>query len=119
MKAWLISSDSIDDNMVVFSDKRGQAVQIAKGVNHRFDDIDFTAIRAKRLPLIDKYYVKNKRYLDWQDEDDRLILVKECGFTCIELADESECTHCIANDWCFQCQDMRENEILSSETSLW
>lgn len=88
-------SDLTGYTQVVFTTTRGKAKSFAWSA---FDfDCPYTELRVRRMPHLDKF--KNtKGFLDWQDNADRLILVKEASFSCLD--DDCDCTSCCAKDFC-------------------
>ena len=97
MKAWLISGDDDDYGAeVVFAESRNKAKMIAL-----YDDVctdtPYIRIKCSRLKSADKYYRGNSR-MDWND-DDRVALVKDCNFSCIDNDNRKYCNFsCIDND---------------------
>ena len=50
---------------------------------------------------MDKYYRGNNE-IDWDHTEDRIALVKECGWYCDHdwLDRQRDCPECPANEWC-------------------
>ena len=104
MKAWLVREKDEFCAAVVFAETRGKAKSLARCTD-ACEDADFLRIEVRRLPDIDKYY-RGKRELDWFNPADRIVLVKECSFTCEHDAfDFGECAVCSAKEYCDQYQD--------------
>ena len=85
MKAWLVREKDEFEAAVVFAETRGQAKTIALHTD-ACEDADFLSIEVRRAKEADKYYKPGKRELDWFNSEDRIALVKDCGFTCIHLS---------------------------------
>lgn len=67
----------------------------------------FCDIEVTRMPQADKYYTEGKTELDWFNPNDRLVLVKECGFMCDYDAFQTEdCTACSAKAFCDRYTDV-------------
>ena len=95
-----------DYSCVVFAETRGKAISNALGTDEfPFCDWDYIQLTAWRRPQMDKYYC-GKTYMDWYDMDDRIALVKDCGYRC-EDADYNECLKCQANVWCEEYERLR------------
>lgn len=67
------------------------------------EDGEYINIRAKREKGADCLY-KGKWESDWYNDETRLILVRDCGWHCID-ADYSECRNCVAKEYCFETND--------------
>lgn len=98
MKAWLVRQKDSEYATVVFAETRGKARSLAMTTD-ACEDADFCDIEVSRKPQLDKYYQKGKKEMDWDDDKDRLALVKECGFYCVPL-DLKECDRCPAKKYC-------------------
>ena len=67
----------------------------------RCEDADFCSIEVNRKPQMDKYYTDGKREMDWEDSQDRIALVKDCGFSCSDdCFDIDYCEDCPAKEYC-------------------
>ena len=99
MKAWIVREYDVEACEVVFAETRGKAKTIALDVG-TFDDADFCALEGHRVPEIDKYYTDGKRYMNWGNQKDRLALVKECGFSCVDDCFGEFCEDCLSKDYC-------------------
>lgn len=101
MKAWLIRGDDDDYGAeVVFAESRNKAKMIAL-----YDDVcsdtPYIRIKCSRLKSADKYYRGNSR-MDWNDDDDRVALVKDFNFSCVDYDNRKYCNpeHCSAYQYC-------------------
>ena len=100
MKAWLVRENGEFEAAVVFAETRGQAKTMALHTD-ACENSDFMSIEVRRAKEADKYYKPGKRELDWFNTEDRIALVKDCGFTCISDARcADECAACTAKDFC-------------------
>lgn len=111
MKAWLVKDKDEFCATVVFAETRGKARSIAMRTE-ACEDVDFCDIEARREPQMDKYYKEGKKEMDWFDDNDRLALVKECGFYCEEI-EEDRCEDCPAKEYCEEYSvyiDLKERE---------
>ena len=73
-------------------------------------DARFCDIEVSRMPQADQYYKDGKWELDWENPADRIVLVKECGFTCdYDYFDHEDCAVCPAKEYCDQYQDFRQH----------
>ena len=100
MKAWLVREKDEFSAEVVFAETRGKARSLAMSTdcceNTRFIDIE-----VHRQPQIDKYYKEGKWHLDWNNPQDRIILVTECGFVCdYDMFELDKCEVCSAKSYC-------------------
>ena len=103
MKAWLVREKDGEYATVVFAETRGKAMAEAQATD-ACEDVRFCDIEAKREPDMDKYYKEGKREMDWHNDADRIALVKECGFYCVDMFIK-ECEDCPAKEYCDEYQD--------------
>lgn len=99
MKAWLIRENDIESCEVVFAETRGKAKSIALQTD-TFSECDFCDLEVYRKPVIDKYYKDGKTRMDWDNQKDRLALVKECGFSCADECFGEFCEDCLSKEYC-------------------
>ena len=91
MKAWLVREKDEFCAEVVFAETRSKAKVLALSTDC-CEDAKFIDIEAHRMPQADKYYKYGKWHLDWENPQDRIVLVKECGFWCgYEAFDFEDC----------------------------
>lgn len=111
MKAWFVSDKYGDSGHTIctFSETRGKAIEYARRTEEFFD-YEFTEMRALRAKQFDKYYKNGKYEMDWFDDDDRIALVKEGGFSCSYEFDliDNICSMCPAAEWCDRWQSHLE-----------
>lgn len=98
MKAWVVSIKDNFEATVVFAETRGRAKSLALSTD-ACEDAEFCDIEIRRLPKMDKYYKKGKTEMSWDNQQDRLALVKECNFRC-EYAEPDICEACLAREYC-------------------
>lgn len=103
MKAY-IAQEQIEytSSTVVFAETPGKARAIAmRSDAMEWYDLSFTEIWVRRAPQMDKYY-RGLPEMDWLDENDRIAMVKDAGFSCsyeFDIAD-LDCETCPAKEWC-------------------
>ena len=99
MKAYTVQ-DRVDPlfSTVVFAETAGKARAIAQ---HTYvcEDLNFTDIRVLRLPALDKFY-RGKSEMDWDNMEDRIVMVKFANYECSSEIDNPECEVCHAKVWC-------------------
>ena len=81
MKAWIVNKKHEVQSAVVFAETRGKAKSSALNTSC-CEDVNFCDIEVSRAPQMDKYYTEGTIEMDWFDSQDRITLVKECGFFC-------------------------------------
>ena len=100
MKAYQVSIKDQFYSTVVFAESRGKARALALSTDC-CEDANFTDIEVRRLPIADSQY-RGRREMDWENQKDRLFLVKNCGWHCdrdyIHYAEP--CEDCIAKKYC-------------------
>lgn len=100
MKAWLVREKDEFVATIVFAETRGQAKVVAQWTD-ACDGVDFMKIECLRMKEADKYYRPGKSELDWDNPEDRIAMVKDCGFTCDwDARSVNECAQCSAKEFC-------------------
>ena len=101
MKAYWVHNDYAEYAMIVFAESRGKAISYALGSDEFPTDVyEFTDLRAKRVPVLDRFY-RGKVTMDWGDDEDRVAMVRFAGCTCsAEVYDSRMCKACPAKDYC-------------------
>lgn len=100
MKAWLVREKDEFCATVVFAETRGKAKALALHTE-TCEDADFIYIEVHRVKEADKYYQPGKTELCWFNAEDRIAMVKDCGFTCDPDAHcAEECANCPAKEFC-------------------
>ena len=104
MKAYSVRDKDSFYSAVVFAESVGKAKAIAIHTD-ACEDSYYTDIRAIRIPALDKYYC-GKTEMDWYDDNDRIALVKEVGFSCSpEYWEPEDCERCPAKQYCDYCEE--------------
>ena len=98
MKAWKARIKGEFCATVVFAKTQGKAKSAALYTDC-CEDANFCDIEVSRVPQMDKYYIKGKAEMDWFNPQDRIALVKDCGFQC-EYIEEYICESCSAKEFC-------------------
>lgn len=106
MKAWEVFDKLDDYSTIVFASTAGKARALALCTD-TCEDSEFINIRARRVPEADKLY-RGRYEIDWDNDKDRLFLVKELGWICYDTS--FECDSCCAKKYC-QYFDDRGEEI--------
>lgn len=119
MKAWSVTDD--EEYMyatIVFAETRGKAKVIAQGTD-ACADVDFTHIRAIRVPQLDSYY-RGLSEMDWYNDNDMIAMVRYANMMCSYEVDieKEDCLSCPAHEWCDRyesmCDDGGRNERVHS-----
>lgn len=109
MKAWLVRKRDEPYATVVFAGTRGKARSIAMHTE-ACEDADFCGIDVTRYQHMDKYYVDGKIEMDWYNAKDRIALVKDAGFYCVDegIYDGYGCDVCPAKEYCGKYEEIIE-----------
>ena len=104
MKAYSVSDKDYNTgySYIVFAETRGKAIQHAlRYCDGAFEFYTWTEMRALRKPQLDKFY-KGKAEMDWEDDEDRIAMVRDAGYECSYEIDVTmdECEQCPAHEWC-------------------
>ena len=97
--------------VAVFAETAGKAKYIAKDADQFYGaytdrGLWATQLRAYRLPAGDSHY-RGRVFMDWNNRDDRVFLVKELDYACSEEYD-LECGDCPALGICLRTQEWEE-----------
>lgn len=104
MKAWHVSEDVGDGgSTIVFAETRGKAHQLAMGTD-TCEGAEWNDVRVVRAKAFDEYYTEGKHEMDWDNKEDRIVLVKH-GWSCLEPDWTYDCKFCAAQEWCGTYQD--------------
>ena len=109
MKAWRVEdTESYEGGCtVVFAETRGKAHDAARRTDC-CEDAEWCDIRVTRIPAMDKMWNPGKTEMNWCDPEDRIALVKECRWYCLDV-DREYCEKCPAAEWCDDYQDWKED----------
>lgn len=80
---------------IVFAENIREAKKIAMSTD-ACSEANFIDIRVKQVKDCDALY-KGKSEIDWYDEDTRIVLVRDFGWSCLE---EYMCNECPAQQYC-------------------
>lgn len=80
---------------IVFAENIREAKKIAMSTDACVD-ADFINIRVKRFKEFDALY-KGEPEMDWYDNETRIVLVRDFGWSCLE---EYMCDKCVARQYC-------------------
>ena len=113
MKAYEVSDKNgyADYALVVFAESRGKAIYSAIGTDEfpKYE-WDFTELRARRIPVLDKAYRGNWR-MDWCNDADRLAFVRDAGYYCNDdCFDPDDCEQCAGKDYCSRYEEYLEED---------
>ena len=107
MKAWLIrdSKGIYDFSTVVFAETRNKAKVLGMNSDAYYGaELDYTDVNATRIPKLDKYY-RGEEEMDWENDEDRIAMVKDGNFSCsYEYLEMEDCQRCPAKQWCDRCE---------------
>lgn len=99
MKAYVVKVKDEFYSTVVFAESRGKARALALSTDC-CEDAKFIDISVRRLPAADNQY-KGRFEMNWDNSEDRLFLVKECGWYCdSEYRNYASCDKCSAKQYC-------------------
>jgi len=111
MKAWLVKERDAFYAAVVFAETRGKARALAQTTD-ACEDVPFCDIEVRRMPDADKCYREGKSKMDWQNPDDRLVLVRDCGFVCdYDAFFSGDCATCSGREVCDQREGYRKEMV--------
>lgn len=112
MKAWRVEDEASYEGgcTVVFAETRGKAHALALNTDC-CEDAEWNDVRVTRIPAMDKHY-RGRWEMDWCNSEDRIALVKECGWFCNGeyLDPKRDCPDCPAAEWCGKYQDWKDDE---------
>ena len=100
IKAWHVTAWYKEYSAIIFAETRAKAHYLATK-SDTFEDSEWNEISVRRLPQMDKMYRGNTE-MDWDYAEDRIALVKECGWHCSEdyVDYEKDCPSCPAAQFC-------------------
>lgn len=97
-KAWYVCDKWEDYATVVFAETRGKAHELATHTDC-CEDSAWVDIIVRRFPEMDSMY-RGSWEMDWDNQEDRLALVKH-GWHCdTDFIDDRECAECTAKEYC-------------------
>ena len=107
-KAWVAYNFAEDAAIVVFADTEGKARSylMLTEIFDRYSFIDIVFCRAKDLDYLNR---PDGYVMDWNNDDDRLPMVRDAGLRC-RLACKEMCEECCAKEWCREYECLKEEE---------
>ena len=97
-KAWGCCEEESGVVEVVFADTRGKAKSYFMALE-TFDAYRYCELRPYRQKKLDHLHRPNGYVMDWCKDEDRLPMVRDAGFSCIDV-DREDCKECCARKWC-------------------
>lgn len=109
MKAWIVNDlPDCEYVAIVFAETAGKAKSYCSEHDDIIGDVDFIHVSARRCKEADKYF-RGVQQMDWDDDDDRVLMVKELGFYCNdEVFDPECCKECPATRYCDKYKEWKE-----------
>ena len=106
MKAYKVTDrhNALDYSTVIFAENRNKAKSKALHSDaFEWCEMEYTDFSATRIPELDKFY-RGKDELDWENDEDRILMVKEAKYVCSYEYDteDLECKNCPAKQWCIR-----------------
>ena len=92
--AWRVTGWDSFFSFIIFATTKYKA----KKIYEKLVPKEFYYCTAIREPCGDKYYVKDKTFLDWSIPKDRQILYKHFNYGCLYTSED--CESCIVKDIC-------------------
>lgn len=91
------------NSVVIFAETAGKAISLALHTEEFcYINWDFTELKAVRIKSLDPFY-RGNWWMDWDNDEDRVAMVKEAGFICdLDYAELQDCKECKAREWCSQ-----------------
>lgn len=108
MKAWQVEEPYEGNATIVFAKTINKAKYLAVQYDEFLQEYGYAEVRAIRRPELDKYAGDKPHTMNFSSDEDRLIMVRDAGFRCID-PDYDDCKKCIAKDYCGEYQDYLEN----------
>lgn len=108
LKAWQVEEEYEGYATIVFAETRNKAKYLATQYDETLHEYNYVEVRAIRIPQLDKYAGNKPYVMDFEVDKDRLIMVRDAGFRCLE-PEYDDCEKCVAKDYCDEYQDYLEN----------
>ena len=105
-KAWCCIEEESGVVEVVFANTRGKAKSYFKDIE-TFDYYNFCELRPYRIKNLDHLNKSDGYIMDWRKDEDRLPMVRDADFSCVEV-DREECEGCCAKEWCSKYEEDNE-----------
>ena len=97
-KAWKCYEEESCIVEVVFADTRGKAKSYFKAME-TFDNYGYCELSPRRIKKFDHLNRPNGYVMDWNKSEDRILMVRDAGLSCLEV-DKELCKECCAKEWC-------------------
>lgn len=107
MKAWLVEEPDEGYATIVFAKRRNKARYLAIQYDESLQDYRYDEVRATRMPQLDECAGDSPYVMDFNIDEDRLIMVRDAGFSCFE-PEYDDCEKCVAKDYCDKYEDYLE-----------
>ena len=104
-KAWGCYEEESGVVEVVFADTRGKAKSYFKDME-TFDYYNFCQLRPYRVKKLDHLNHPDGYVMDWCMDEDRLPMVRDADFSCIDI-DIEDCNECCAKQWCSKYEEYK------------
>ena len=114
MKAWCVEDIYEEHVTMVFAKTRNKAKYLATQYDKGLQDYRYNEVRATRVPQADKYAGDKPYVLDFDIDEDRLIMVRDAGLRCIE-PEYKVCEKCVAKYYCEVYEDYLESRRKNHE----
>ena len=99
MKAWTVSDIYGESGTeIVFAETRGKALALCFQ-DENFEEYEWTQLHARRFKEYDKYFDGSIKPDYWLDDEHRVRLVRDFGWSCIDPIAKC-CAECPAKEWC-------------------
>lgn len=79
MKAWLVEDVNEEQVAIVFAKTRNKAKYLATQYDEGLQDYGYDEVRAIRMSQLDKYAGDKPYVMDFDIDEDRLIMVRDAG----------------------------------------
>ena len=101
MKGWVVSDNNGEyGSDIVYADTAGKARALCMW-DDVFGDCEWTDLRVHRFKDYDQYYDGNNKPDLWHEDEHRIRLVRDYGWSCLEK-DWSYCEDCPARQYCLE-----------------
>lgn len=109
LKAWQVEEEYEGYATIVFAETRNKAKYLATQYDETLHEYNYVEVRAIRIPQLDKYAGNKPYVMDFENDKDRLIMVRDAGFGCLE-PDYDDCEKCVAKNYCDEYQNHLESK---------
>ena len=110
MKSWCVDDkwEPSYGSEIIFAETGGKAKSYALSLD-TFEDSEYVDLCVRRTKYFDKYYKDGKKYMDFDNDEDRIALCKY-GFHCNSdyIIFNADCPKCPAKEFCELYKDYLE-----------